>query len=254
MFKMGLWTKMHVVTVIPTFIIMAICAALVGCLMKNRSDKAKYKVLGIIAILLLVLEVIKQILSFEDGEYNTYSLPFHYCSLFLYLLPLHSLYHGKHKNVIDVACFGTLASLFFFMLVMPNIVYSDAAIMDFMGSYSSFHTVTFHMLVVFYFFLTVAFGFYSFDTKRDLKIMAVFLAIYVIIATVLSHTLKVNFHNLYKCNVSFVEDIRLAMIEKIGWVAQAIYVSALFVLTILFAYAAYFTVKFLISLVKRKRI
>ena len=79
---MGLWTWTHFYTVIPAFIVFIIAAFVVGKLMKNKSEKIKYIPLQVITVLLLGLEVGKQIVSL-DGGYNMYSLPFHYCSLFL---------------------------------------------------------------------------------------------------------------------------------------------------------------------------
>lgn len=240
---MGLWTKLHAVTVLPAFLVYILLSALLARALKNKNDKIRALPFQIITVVILILEVFKQIYSFEDGVYNTYSLPFHYCSLFLYLLPLHSFYKGKYKKQADSAALVCLASLFFFMLVMPAIVYSDAAILEVSENFSSFHTVIFHNLVCFYFTLVVAMKAYEMDVKRDLKSSAIFLGIYVVIAAILSHTLEVNFHNLYKCNLAPVEAIRLQIVESIGWVGQLLYVSVMFVLTIAFAYLAYFLVK-----------
>ena len=206
--------------------------------------------LRIITVLLLILEVGKQIASF-DGGYNMYSLPFHYCSLFLYLLPFHSFYNGKYKKNFDSAAFGCLASLFLFMIAIPAVVYGEGAIKSFTDNFMEFHTVAFHNLVCLYFLITVALGLYTFEPRRDLSVMAVFLAGYVIIATVLSHTLEVNFHNLYRCNIEFIEQVRLKLVESIGWCGQAIYTVVLFILTILFAYAAYFLTKLIVSIIDK---
>ena len=253
MILLGLWTWTHFYTVIPAFIVFIIAAFVVGKLMKNKSEKIKYIPLQVITVLLLGLEVGKQIVSL-DGGYNMYSLPFHYCSLFLYLLPLHSFYRGRFRAQVGAVSFACLSSLFFFMLVMPAIVYSDAAIKEMGSSFMQFHTVVFHNLVCLYFLLVVAMRLYDFRTKRDLTLMAGFLGVYVVVAAILAHTLKVNFHNLYQCNLGFVEEIRLSLIEAIGWPAQLIYVSAIFVLTILFAYLAYFITKGVLRLIYRKSV
>lgn len=249
---MGLWTKLHAITVLPAFAVFIIVAIVIGRLLKGKDERFKRIPLQIITGILLVLEIMKQIDAARDG-YDLYALPFHYCSLFLYLLPLHSFYHGKYRRVTDTAAFGCLSSLFLFMLVMPAIVYGEGSISDFANSFTSFHTVVFHNLVCLYFLLTISLGLYELDTKRDMKILAITLGIYVVIAAVLSHTLKVNFHNLYRCNLGFVEELRLAMIDAIGGWAQLIYVVALFILTILFAYAAYFLTVPVIRLINKRK-
>ena len=238
---MGLWTLTHLYTVIPAFIAFFIIGALMAWALKNKSERIKYIPLQVIAVILLGLEIGKQIVSFEGG-YDLYSLPFHYCSLFLYLLPIHAFYHGRFKAQIGAVTFACLSSLFFFMLVMPAIVYGEAAILNMRSSYMDFHTVVFHNLVCLYFVLTLSLKLYEMKVKRDLILMASFLGVYVIIAAILSNTLEVNFHNLYRCNIALVEDLRAAVVASIGWLGQLIYNVIMFVLTIIFAYAAYFFV------------
>ena len=248
---MGLWTMTHFVTIIPTFIVFAIIALAIGKLLGTKSERVKYIPLQIIAVVLLVMEIGKQIVSASDGSYDLYSLPFHYCSLFLYLLPFHAFYRGKHSRITDAASFACLASLFLDMLLMPAVIYSASNIVNITATYMDFHTVVFHNLVCLYFFLTLSLGLYKIEPKRDIKVMTVFLTVYVAIAAVLSQTLKVNFHNLYQCNIAFLEQIRLSVIAAIGGIGQLIYVAILFVLTILFAYLAYFITRGTLALINK---
>jgi hypothetical protein len=248
---MGLWTKEHFYLIIPSFIVFIILTIFVGKALKGKSIKTKYLPLQIISLVLLALEFMKQGYNIKETGYDLYALPFHYCSLFLYLLPIHSFYKGKYKKATDAITLSCLASLFLFMLVMPDVVFGAGNITGFFDNFSSFHTVTFHLLVCLYFLLTLSLKIFEFDVKKDMKVTAIFLAIYVIIATIMSFSLKVNFHNLYKCNLGMVEDIRLAMMESIGIFGHIIYVVVLFFLTILFAYAAYFATKGILKLINK---
>ena len=193
---MGLWTSTHFYQILPTFIILALIAILVAKTLKNVKTSLRYIPLKIIAVTLLVLEVLKQINAAKSGSYDLYALPFHYCSLFLYVLPFHAFYRGKYSHITDTAAFACLASLMLDMIIMPAIIYSDGNIINFFNTFGDFHTVAFHNLVVFYFMLTIALKLYRFNTKHDLKVMTVFLSVYVTVAAILSYSLKVNFHNL----------------------------------------------------------
>ena len=244
---MGLWTMTHLYQIAPTFLVLALLSILLAKLLAKSKPSLKYLPLQIIAVTLLVLEVGKQINSGIDGSYDLYSLPFHYCSLFLYLLPFHAFYHGKFSHITNAAAFTCLASLALDMILMPAVIYSDGNIRNFFGSYADFHTVFFHNLVVFYFMLTIALKLYEFRPKRDIKIVSIFLAVYVTVAAILSYSLEVNFHNLYHCNIGFIENIRLAVIAKIGIFGTLLYVTILFILTILFAYAAYFLARLIVK-------
>ena len=247
-----MWSITHLITIIPTFIIFIVAAIFIAKYLKNENEKTRYLPFQIMSIIILLLELFKQINSidsYKNGE--LYSLPFHYFSLFLYLLPLHSFYKGKYKKSVDAITLACCASLFMDMLIMPGIIYGEGNIKDIFGGFGNFHTVIFHNLVSFYFVLMVAMRMFEFNPKKDIKVIGIFLAIYVIIAATLSQLLKTNFHNLYRCNLDFIEQIRLSVVDSFGFFGQMIYIFALFVLTILFAYLAYFATKGVMSLVDK---
>lgn len=245
---MGAWTFTHFYQIAPTLLVSVILSILAAKALGKCHASRKYIPLKVIAVLLLVLEAAKQVTAVgTDGAYDLYALPFHYCSLFLYLLPLHAFYRGKHRHITDAATFGCLASLTLLMLLMPAVIYSDESIKNFFVSFGDFHTVIFHHLVILYFMLTVTLKLYELRTGHDLAVMGVFLAVYVSVAAILAYSLKVNFHNLYRCNVALIEEIRLAVIARIGVWGSIFYVGILFVLTILFAYASYFLTKLMIK-------
>ncbi len=247
---MGLWTKEHFYTIVPAFIAFIVIAVILGKLMKGKSEKVRYLPLQIITIILLALEFMKQGYNMKGG-YDLYALPFHYCSLFLYLLPLHSFYRGRHKKTVDALTLACTSSLFLFMLIMPAVVYGDWNIKNYFNYFSDFHTVTFHNLVCLYFLLMLAFKLYDFNVKKDLIATTIFLALYVIIALILAFMLDTNYQNLLKCNLPMVEDVRLAMVSAIGFIGHLIYVFVLFILTILFAYASYFSTKGILKLISK---
>ncbi|MBE5754465.1 MAG: hypothetical protein E7340_03950 [Clostridiales bacterium] len=248
---MGLWTLTHFYTIIPTFIVFIALAFLLGWLLKDKDEKIKYIPLQIITIILLALEFMKQGYNLHDDNYNLYALPFHYCSLFLYLFPLHTFYRGKHKEKVEALTLACSASVFFFMLIMPTVVYSDGNIIDYFKSFDDFHTVTFHSLVCLYFFLMIALKFYKYNIKKDFIVMAIFLAAYVIIALIMTFALDTNFQNLKHCNLAIVEEIRLNMVASIGFAGHMIYVLILSILTILFAFGSYIATKGITTVIEK---
>ena len=242
---MNAWTLIHFKQLIPTLLVLFLLSILAAKLLEGCSQQTKYIPLKVISVLLLALEVAKQIKSVSaDGVYDLFSLPFHYCSLFLLLLPLHAFYHGKHKHIASAATLSSLGALAVLMLLMPAVIYSDVSIQNFFVTFIDFHTVVFHSLCILYLMLTITLRLYEFkNTGKELLAIGVFLAIYLVIATFFAYTLEVNFHNLYRCNITFIDEIRLAVIEKAGAWGTVLYVGALSVVTVLFTYATYFLVK-----------
>lgn len=235
---MGLWTIEFFWGVIPWFLFFASFAYLLRFLLKGK-EKTKIWILRGIAIAILVLEVAKQVVSLSKG-YSLYHLPFHYCSLFLLVLPFHAFSFGKFKKYVDGISFATLTSLFFVYMIVPTVLYPKENFSEYFTNFFSFHTITFHHLVVLYLFLAIAFGSFKLKLKRDFPICAIFLSIFVIISTALSYTLSVNYHNLLKSNVDLIENnIRVPLNNALGWGGQAIYVALMFVFTTVIAYLAY---------------
>ena len=250
---MGLWTWTHLYQLSITLSIFLVVSIVAAKYYGKFEKSVRYIPLQAIAIVLLCLEAMKQYNAARNGSYDLYALPFHYCSLFLYLLPLHAFYRGKFSHITDTAAFACLASLMLDMFLMPQNIYSDGTITGYLDSFSNFHTVTFHNLVMLYFMLTIALRLYDFNTKRDMKIMTIFFAGYVIIASIMSYSLKTNFHNLYQCNIPFVEEIRQSIIQATGIFGIILYLVIMFILTIVFAYAAYFLARLVIKIIDKMR-
>lgn len=225
------WSKLHVLTLIPTLVIEIIMAFFIGKCLSNKSNKAKMLPFKFIAVLLTFMEIIKQIVSIKKG-YDLYHLPLHFCSLFIFLLPLHAFYNGKHRGKVNLLMLTCSASLLFVMLICPNVIYSEEAIKNFTNDYIDSYSIIFHGLVSFYYMLMLFIDEYKFNTKKDIKILFMFFTIYILISAPLAQILQTNFHNLYKCGIPFIENFRIFLINKLGWIAQLIYIIGMYIATI----------------------
>ena len=255
-----MWTLTHAITLFPTLIVLAELAFILGYLLKNKNEMIRSIPLQLIAAALIIMEIIKQVKSFDaNGVYDKYSLPLHFCSLYLYILPLHSFFRTKPRPIIDSLTVMLTASLIVNMLMMPANIYSAQNIREVFQNYGSFHTVIFHNLVIFYGMLTISLKAYKFNIKRDVIVSLIFLSIYVAVANVASYTLHTNFHNLYKCNITFIWTFIIMLQEKMGsfgWIIPTIYVGLLFVATLVMCVASYFAaygVDKLIALIIKKK-
>ena len=243
------WTKLHVYLLVPSFIIFILAAWFIGYKLKDKSERIQRLPLQIVTGLILILELWKQIRGFIVG-YDLYWIPLHFCSLFLYTLPLAAYYNGKHKEALKVLAGIVASCLFLFMAVYPNIVYGDGAIVSAYnyitfqgGGFSEFHSVTFHGLALFSFFLFVFQNICTFDTKRDLKVLLIFFLGYCLIVGTLSQVIQTNFNNFYHSNAPFLEDFRLSMIDKLGYGGQIIYVLMISAGTLVVPTLAYFVLR-----------
>ncbi len=237
---MELWTKEHTIAIIPTFVVMAIVSILLGHFLKDKDERYKLIPIKIIAVIIIVLEIWKQIESFldEDG-YSFYRIPLHFCSLFVFFIPLFAFYKGKFCEIIRSFTTICCMMLFVFMCVYPNMIFSAGNVRDYFSFFIDFHTVTFHLLVCFAFMLILSLRLYTIETKRDMKIIIIGYSIYCVIAGIMAQVLKTNYNGFYRCNIDAIREIQESLISSIGWFGQFLFVLAMSIATIAFGYACY---------------
>lgn len=242
---MNLWTFEHTITLIPTILIMILITFVLNFFIGKKPLKVRLLPFQVLAVILVISEIIKQVLSIIQG-YNLYYIPLHVCSLFIFLIPLFGFYKGKGEDIIKTLCCTVCVALFLFMIVSPNIIYSADNIKGFFKSYDNFHTVFFHNVVLFEFILIIGLNLYSVKEKKHL-LPVLFLALgYSLVASSMAQILKTNFSNFYVCNIGPVNDFVNMVKEKWGYaVGQSIYVSILFILHIAFLMFSYKVFKFI---------
>ena len=241
------WTDLHVYTLIPQFVVYIALAFVLSRVLKNKSFEIQMLPLKICTGILLALEVAKQIAGIVTG-YDTYWIPLHFCSLFLYFHPLACFVKGKLRDKFLLIAGVVSACLFLFMAVYPNLIYGDGSIRgmwDFLtgkgGSFFDFHTVVFHGIALFTFFLFAFQGLVKFNIKKDVIVVIITYAIYCAIVGPLAQLINTNFNNFVHSNAPFLEDFRQSLLANMGdFFGQTIYVLMISVGTIIVPLIAYF--------------
>ena len=244
------WTSLHAYTLIPQFVLFIVLAFILSRVLKNKDYETKLLPLKICTILLLILEVAKQVRGFVVG-YDRYWIPLHFCSLFLYFHPIACFYKGKYRDIFMLIAGVVSTCLFLFMAVYPNLIYSDDAIRSMWnyvtgrgGGFSELHSVVFHSIALFTFFLFIFQGLIKFDTKKDVKVVIITYALYCAIVGPFAQMIDTNFNNFVHSNAPFLEDLRLNIINGTGkFLGQTIYVVMISIGTILVPLIAYFVLK-----------
>ena len=238
---MQLWTTAHLKTLLPALVVMVVLTVLLRLILKNKPLRVRMIPLQVIAIVLLLLEIGKQISSFLRPEgYDLYHIPLHFCSIMLVALPVLAFYRGKHVRLFSGVACGLTAAVFLLTVIYPDLIYSAWDIEHYFQSYFAFHTVTFHNLVLFAYMLLPALQLHTPD-KGEVRCSAAFVGIYCIIAGIASHLLSTNYNNLYRCNIPPLESVRVMVSNAIGYVpTQILYVLVVTCLDIAFVIGAYY--------------
>lgn len=236
---MELWTAMHAKTLLPALVLMLILARVLQLTFKHKSHKPRMLPIQIVAVLLLLLELGKQAVSLHRG-YDLYHLPFHFCSLFIFMMPLMAFYKGKHKQTVYAITASLCMAVCALMLLYPALIYSADNIREFFTDYISFHTVAFHNLVILSAILIPALQLHEPAKKGERKAIILFMLGFCSVSATMAQLLKTNFNNFYRCNIPPLETIRQAVENTLGAApAMIMYVLIVTVLDILFVLGSY---------------
>ncbi len=248
---MVLWTQQHINTLIPSFIVMLVLGFVLRMFLRKKSEKIRMIPFQICAVIIFVLEIIKQVKSYQNG-YDLYHIPLHFCSLFIFMLPLMAFYHGKHKYVVRAITTDICAALFIFMAVYPDLIYGAWNIENFFNDFFDFHTVAFHTVATFTFVLIVALDLHKPNYKRDAKAIFIFIACYCVIAASMAQILQTNFNNFYQCNIAPLQAVKMSLEPVLGaTITQILYVLIVCVLDLAFTQVVYAIYRILRSPLKR---
>ena len=251
---MKLWTMAHVYQLLPTLAVCIILAIGIGFWLRNKSEKVRMIPIQIISVILIALEIAKQIYCICTG-YIYYRIPLHYCSLFVYLLPLFSFYNRKGKDFVRGVTVACCSALMLFLLVYPELIYSEGEILTFGTQFLSAHTVLFHNLVPFAFFLILSLKLYTPQTKKDICSSAIFFSCYSVVAGIMANVLKTNFNNFYECNIGPIGAFQTQLVASMGSWGQVLYVIGVGIVTVAFSLLSYLMYRGLYALyyiIKRK--
>lgn len=242
---MQLWTDAHAKTLPLSLLAMIVIGIALRLVIGKKSIKIRMIPLQIIAILLVVLEIGKQYYSFTHG-YDLYHIPLHYCSLFIFVVPLMAFYTGKGYEKVRAVGAGFCGAMATLLLIYPNLIYGDWNIENFFKGYLDMHTVAFHNLVLFAFVLILALDLHTPENNREQKYPVWATIGFCVISATAANILKVNYANFYECNIPPLEAVRVAVQNAAGYVAaQILYVCIVSALTVLYTWGAYWLYRLL---------
>ena len=193
----------------------------------------------ILAVAIVLLEIGKQVISFQNG-YDLYHIPLHYCSIFIFMLPAFAFYRGKGQRTVAGVTAGLCGSVLALMLIYPNLIYSAWNIENYFPDYLSFHTVTFHNIVMLAFVLILALELHEPQQKGESMAVVWFMVGFCVVSSVMAQILKTNYANFYQCNIPGFEELRLSIQNVLGAVVtQILYVLIVSAVTVLFTLGFY---------------
>ena len=236
---MTLWTPTHVQTLLPAIIVMLILAAILRLTLGKKDREIRMIPFQFFSCALVVLEIGKQAFSLYRG-YDLYHLPFHFCSMLIFLPAIMAFYRGKHEKTITCITTAVLAAVFILTAVYPDLIYSAQAVKEFTTNFFSFHTVAFHNIAMFLFVLIPALDLHQPEPQGEPKKVLLFILGFCVISASMAHLLQTNFNNFYTCNIAPLEAVRVSVENVTGsTVAAIVYVLIVTIMDLCFVTGSY---------------
>lgn len=248
---MELWTREHTMTLLPALAVMTVAAIALRKWLGGKEYRVRMIPVQIIAVLLVLLEIGKQVDSICHG-YDLYHIPLHYCSLVLVMLPVMAFYRGKAKEIVRSITCGVCMAVTLLTVIYPNLIYSAGNISGYWEGFQNFHTVTFHNLAIFATLLMLALDVYL-PGKQGGKALTLFMLGFCLVSATAAQLLQTNYNNFYTCNIPPLEQLRQIVEAATGaLVAKLLYVLIVTALDIAFTLGAFALYKLLAKLLPVK--
>ncbi len=213
------WTSSEKIVLPLALAIIVIITTILSIILKNKSEKLKKTPFFILASLLLVMEIIKQVLSYPN--YSLWSIPLHFCSTFMFWYALAAFTKGKVSELgfVVSVLFGFLfLALFYFN---PSTIIGSSA-ENIFQNFSSFHTFVYHHVIILFTLLSITLKMFKPKLSQALPVSITY-TIYAAIAILFANLLQVNFTNLLHSNIDFMQ----ALLDKFG---KIVYTAAMYLI------------------------
>lgn len=211
---MTFWTPQHAQTLLPTLAIALVLVVFLRYVLKNAPKWVRLLPLQIIAVAFLVLEYKKQTASIAAG-YDNYHLPFHFCSLFLVVLPLAAFLPGFIGERLRSLAATLTLGVSLVTLVAPDAIYPAYNFPLFGADFFATHTIVFHTLVPIFFLFLCALDLYR-PHRIDLAVSLVVAIAFCIVAYRASLRFDTHFSNFNFSHIEAFENARLDLAARRG--------------------------------------
>jgi uncharacterized membrane protein YwaF len=210
------WTNSQkIVLPIAIAIIIAI-STILSILLNKKSEKIKIIPFMVISLILITLEVVKQIKAI--GSYSSWTIPLHFCSTFLVWYAIAAFGKGRVREIgYSLSYVSTILFLIGYLTNPGTIIgnSNEHILLDF----DSFHTFIYHNLLILFLALSIGLKMYK-PSLKDVKWIVISFAIYFATATIIANMLDTNYANLLFNNFPPMESLRLKVTYPIYLLAM----------------------------------
>lgn len=188
-----------------TLLAIILAVSLVAVVLRNKSESIRSIPTKAVTVFMLFIEIIKQRWNLL-GKFDAFYLPFHYCSLFIFVFILAELCGKRLSRIFRpiAICMSFIVSAA--MYVYPHGIMGDAT-ESFGKVFKNTHGFIFHHLIVLYMILVIALRL-STPGFKDALHVGILGTVYMSFAIPLSYILNTNYNNILTSVIPLMENIR----------------------------------------------
>lgn len=219
--------------VLPIALAIIILSATLYSIFLSKNERLRRLPLRCLAVLIVLLEISKQLVYIFWVPYNNYALPLHFCSTFIWLMPLAQFTRGKAAKFFKPMPFVYSFFVVILLYAYPRVLLGNATSKIF-GDFFTSHTLLFHHTIVAYCVFSIALKDFT-PCKSDIFSLVAGILFYAIYAVPAAYALNVNYVNILQSDFPPLEALRLNA-GKVGYVfGQTVYNIILFAVSVLSA-------------------
>ena len=205
---MGSTSKTDFFAIYLALFVIIIAGVILKHALRNKNETVRHIPLMVLAGVLFILEIVKQLYHIIGGTWHTWYIPLHFCSYFLVWYTVALLTRGKIRQSMYACSLvgGIIVTLL--LLIAPRMILHSATINVF-ASFNNFHTFVYHAGVMAYWIWMLMLKVYHYENSH-LKRTIVFHICFFFVTIIGAHVFHENFTNVLRSDIGLMENLRLS--------------------------------------------
>lgn len=201
------YTQAEFINMFAALFVILVLGIILRLTLKDKTLAVRQIPLHIIGATLVGIEVVKQVYRLCVGDWNTWCLPFHFCSFFLIWYAIALCTRGNTRQLMYFCSLTGGVIVTVVMYFAPHIVLQDGARI-FWDSFNNAHTYFFHMGVVAYWIWMLMLNIYQ-PQRQHIKKTVLLYGAFFLVTIAAAFTFHENYTDVLSPSLALFENFRL---------------------------------------------
>lgn len=201
------YTQAEFINMFAALFVILVLGIILRLTLKNKTLAIRQIPLHIVGATLVGIEVVKQVYHICVGDWNTWFLPFHFCSFFLIWYAIALCTRGNIRQLMYFCSLTGGVIVTAVMYVAPHIILQDGARI-FWDTFNHGHTYFFHMGVVAYWIWMLMLDIYQ-PQRQHIKKTVLLYGAFFLVTVAAAFIFHENYTDVLSSSLAGFENFRL---------------------------------------------